>query len=275
MHGLGNDFVIFDMITHPFKLTGDVIRKWSDRNTGIGFDQLLAVHPPNTPEADFRFQIYNADGTEAQQCGNGIRCFAKFVVDSGLTVKKHLLIETLAGVCETHLLKFSTKSNRSLVEVNMGIPSLDPAQIPFESEAEQLEHLMKLQEQDVIFTPLSMGNPHAVIFVSDIQDTSIQAIAHAVQTSPRFPNGVNVGFLQVIDQSFGRLRVIERGVGETLACGTGACAAAVAGILHNKFNDRVKLSLPGGKIKLSWKGHGTPVRMEGPAELIYKGEIQL
>ena len=173
MHGLGNDFVIFDMITHPFKLTSDVIRKWSDRNTGIGFDQLLAVHPPNTPEADFRFQIYNADGTEARQCGNGLRCFATFVVDSGLTVKKHLIIETLAGVCETHLLKFSTKNNRSLVEVNMGIPTLEPAQIPFRSEAEQLEYPMKLQEQNVIITPLSMGNPHAVIFVNDIQDLSL------------------------------------------------------------------------------------------------------
>ena len=275
MHGLGNDFVIFDMVSHPFTLTSDMIRTWGDRHTGIGFDQLLVALPPTIPEADFRFQIYNADGTEARQCGNGLRCFAKFVVDAGLTVKTKLLVETLGGQSETKILETSGQENDCLVEVNMGVPILDPEQIPLNTDMPGLEHTIKLPEQEVLVTPVSMGNPHAVIFVSDIQDTSIPSIAHAIQTSQQFPEGVNVGFLQVIDRAFGRLRVVERGVGETLACGTGACAAAVAGMLHGKFIDRVKLSLPGGKIKLTWKGNGHPVRMVGPAVFTYKGEIEL
>jgi diaminopimelate epimerase len=269
MHGLGNDFMVIDHVSQALRLTPEIVRRLSDRHTGIGFDQLLAVEPPTDPDADFRYRIFNADGSEAEQCGNGARCFAKFVVDAGLSNKTELRLQTGDGTIVTRL------RDEDMVEVEMGVPSLDPARIPFLTDAPATSYLIDVDDTKVEVVPVSVGNPHAVLFVDSVATAPVEALGPRLMRHPRFPNGANVGFCQVIDRGFARLRVYERGVGETRACGSGACAAVVAAVVTGRCNERVKISLPGGKVKISWAGAGEPLLMTGPACLVYTGYVEL
>ena len=241
----------------------------------MGFDQLLVVHPPSNPKTDFRYQIFNVDGTEAQQCGNGARCIAKYVSHVGLTIKKSLQMEALGGIVHTSILDDIAESpHTSIVRVDMGVPCTKPSAIPFIADEPAINYVINTGSHDIEFVPLSMGNPHAVIIVDDINDAPITEWGQALQTNDRFPEGVNVGFMQIVDRQFVRLRVFERGVGETLACGTGACAGVVAGHLLGKLDDRVKVSLPGGKVRVMWPGDSSMVEMTGPATWVYDGELR-
>ena len=272
MHGLGNDFMVVDLVTQGVDLDLKRIRTWSDRRTGIGFDQLLAVFPPAIPDADFRFRIFNSDGSEAEQCGNGGRCVARFVKDRALTAKKDLALDTPGGRMHTRLLK------NGKVRVEMNVPCLEGPSIPFRPDlttAEGLSYRLKVDGESVAFTPVSMGNPHAVVMVDDVEKAQVETVGAALQASDAFPEGVNVGFLQVMNRESARLRVFERGVGETRACGSGACAAMVAGNLHGLLRTRATLSLPGGEIELAWPGKCSPVAMTGPAVTVYEGRVQL
>ena len=269
MHGLGNDFMIIDRVSQHFDMEPDQIRQWSDRHTGVGFDQLLAVEPPDDPEADFRYRIYNADGSEAEQCGNGARCFAKFVADNELSVKDSLVLESNGGTIIT------TLKPDDQVEVDMGIPSTHPKDVPFLADTRELAYMVDVNDCRVPVTPVSIGNPHAVIFVDSVADAPVDSLGPALSRHERFPEGTNVGFCQIVDRGFMRLRVFERGVGETRACGTGACAAVVAGKIKSQLGERVKVSLPGGKVRINWPGPGTPLKMSGPACLVYEGTIEV
>ena len=278
MHALGNDFMIVDLATQRMVPSPERIRAWADRRTGIGFDQFLAVLPPDDPEADFRFSIFNADGSEADQCGNGARCFARFVVDEGLTPKRELVLQTAGGAVVTSTTK------RGAVQVDMGVPSVEPQDVPFlakgvdgacSRQSAAISRRVEVDGEPLRLTPVALGNPHAVLFVDDVDAAEVQRIGSALQRHPQFPKQVNVGFLQVVDRRFGRLRVYERGVGETRACGSGACAAMVAGRLHERFDDRAKLSLPGGKLRLAWQGPGASAKLSGATELVYRGCIEL
>ena len=269
MHGLGNDFMIVDLVTQRAEPTPDRIRAWGDRRTGVGFDQFLAVLPPDDPEADFRYRIFNADGTEAEQCGNGARCCARFVVAERLTAKRHLAMQTAGGIVQTTCL------GNGDVRVDMGMPQTAPSAVPFIADETALSYPIEVDGGRIAVTPVSMGNPHAVVFVDNVANSDVAGIGAALQQQDRFPEQVNVGFLQVVDRRFGRLRVYERGVGETRACGSGACAAMVAGRLHDRFDERAKISLPGGKLRLTWHGPGSTITMAGPAQLVYTGRIQL
>lgn len=273
MHGLGNDFMVVDLVTQNLELKAQEIRRWSDRRTGVGFDQLLAVLPPSDPAADFRYRIFNRDGSEAEQCGNGARCFARFVRDHGLTVKRCLTLETNNGLIRTRLLEGDR------VEVDMGRPGLAPADIPFLADradpvGDSLRYRLATADAEVVLAPVSMGNPHAVIEVDDIVSTPVKRLGMAVQSSPAFPEGVNVGFLQVVQKDFARLRVYERGAGETRACGSGACAAMVAARLRGRLDPEATVSLRGGEVALRWPGEGEAVTMTGPAARIYDGQIR-
>ena len=270
MHGLGNDFMVVDLVTQRGDPTPQQIRAWADRRTGIGFDQFLEVLPPDDPDCDFRYRIFNADGTEAEQCGNGARCFARFVVQEGLTVKRRLDLQTATGRIGTRLLRGGD------VEVDMGVPSTAPADVPFVPIAEQraLAYPLDIAGVRVEVTPVSVGNPHAVIFVDDAQAADVAGIGHVLQSHPAFPEAVNVGFLQIVDRRTARLRVYERGVGETLACGSGACAAMVAGRLHKRLDADADVALPGGKLTLKWRGPGAKVKLAGTATLVFTGRVQ-
>jgi diaminopimelate epimerase len=269
MHGLGNDFMVIDLVSQTVRLTPEIVRRLADRHTGVGFDQLLCVEPPTDPETDFRYRIFNADGGEAEQCGNGARCFAKFVVAAGLSNKTELKLQTSNGMIATRL------RDDGMVEVDMGVPSLDPVQIPFVTDTPATSYRIEVGDGDVDVVPVSIGNPHAVLFVDSIATAPVESLGPELMRHPRFPNGANVGFCQVIDPGFARLRVWERGVGETRACGSGACAAAVAAIISGRCQPRVKISLPGGKVKIAWAGSGQPLYMTGPACLVYEGCMEI
>ena len=272
MHGLGNDFMVVDLVTQNLNLDLDLVRTWSDRRTGIGFDQLLAVLPPKVPDADFNFRIFNSDGSEAEQCGNGGRCVARFVKDRVLTKKRGLTLDTAGGRMHTRLLR------NGAVRAEMRVPSLKATRIPFRPELaakEGVGYRLTLDNESIAFTPVSMGNPHAVIVVEDVETAPVETMGAALQGSDAFPEGVNVGFLQAMDPENARLRVFERGAGETRACGSGACAAMVAGNLHGLLKERVTVSLPGGDVELAWPGKGSPVAMTGPAATVYEGRLQL
>ncbi len=272
MHGLGNDFMVVDLVTQGANLDSERIRAWSDRRTGIGFDQLLAVLPPAVPDADFNFLIYNSDGSEAEQCGNGGRCVARFVRDRALTKKRGLALDTAGGRMRTRLLKDGR------VRVEMDVPSLAPPCIPFRPELttkEGLSYRLALDGESVAFTPVSMGNPHAVIVVDDVDEAPVESVGAALQSSDAFPEGVNVGFLQVMHPESARLRVFERGAGETRACGSGACAAMVAGNLHGVLGTRATISLPGGEMEMALPGKCGRVAMTGPAAKVYEGRVLL
>jgi diaminopimelate epimerase len=276
MHGLGNDFMVLDLVTQLFTLTPDRVRAWADRRTGVGFDQLLAIEPPTDPDFDFRYRIFNADGTEVEQCGNGARCAARFVALRQLSPKETLRLQTLGGPLTTYLL------TDGQVEVDLGEPGLTPESVPFDAAAggaiavpdTALACRVRIGDQEYEIAPVSMGNPHCVLFVDTVAEAPVEHIGSALVGHPVFPEGANVGFCQVVDQGFMRLRVYERGVGETRACGTGACAAVVVAQLQGAVGQRVKVSLPGGKVRIGWQGPGSPVRMTGPATLVFEGRIQ-
>ncbi|MDX1755174.1 MAG: diaminopimelate epimerase [Marinobacter sp.] len=269
MHGLGNDFMVIDAISQPFRLQPEMIRSLADRNFGVGFDQLLVVEPPGMPDVDFRYRIFNADGSEVEQCGNGARCFARFVRERRLTNKRVIRVQTAKGVIELRL------GQDGLVAVDMGVPELAPAAIPFEADRPAAIYTLDVDGQLVELSAVSMGNPHGVLVVDDVDSAPVETLGPKLERHPRFPARANIGFLQVLDRGHARLRVFERGSGETLACGSGACAAVVAGQLRGLLDQKVDVELPGGHLVIQWQGEGTPVIMEGPAASVYEGQIRL
>ncbi|WOD11569.1 diaminopimelate epimerase [Pseudomonas sp. NyZ704] len=269
MHGLGNDFMVIDLVTQHAQLSAKLIRQWSDRHTGIGFDQLLVVEPPGNPDMDFRYRIFNADGGEVEQCGNGARCFARFVQDKRLTAKSEIHVETAGGAI---ILNVNADGQ---ITVDMGAPRFSPAQIPFQADTEALTYTLEVGEQQLQISTVSMGNPHSVTLVDDLDSFPVASLGPLIEKHPRFDQGVNAGFMQLIDRHHARLRVYERGAGETLACGTGACAAAVAGIRLGHLVSPVSIQLPGGSLHIEWAGPGQPVMMTGPATRVYEGQIRV
>lgn len=269
MQGLGNDFVVIDLLSQHCHMNERLVQRLADRRFGVGCDQVLVVEPPRDPEVDFRYRIYNADGQEVEQCGNGARCFARFVHLKKLTSKKRIRVETLGGVMELQLLE------RGQVRVDMGPPRLAPESIPFTADQQRSVYTLEAGGKSVELGAVSMGNPHAVILTPDVATADVETLGPAVQQHPDFPRQANVGFMQVIDRSHIRLRVYERGVGETLACGSGACAAVVSGILRNQLDEQVEVELRGGKLSISWCGEGEPVLMTGPASIVFEGQIRL
>ena len=278
MHGLGNDFMVIDLITQHVQLSPRLIRLWSDRYTGVGFDQLLVVEPPRSPEADFRYRIFNADGSEVEQCGNGARCFARFVHDTGLTSKTTIRVQTLAGVIEPQL------RADGRVTVDMGPPVLEAARVPFNTDGLKPRHLhhaelwpLALADYPVEVAVVSMGNPHAVRRVDTVERAPVDEQGPQIESHERFPQRVNAGFLEVVNRRHVKLRVYERGAGETLACGTGACAAVVAGVRAGVLDAdaEVRVDMRGGELSIRWAGPGQHVFMTGPAVKVFDGEIDL
>ena len=269
MHGLGNDFIVIDAINQSVSLTPQQVQQLADRHFGIGCDQLLLVEAAANADADFRYRIYNADGGEVEQCGNGARCFMQFVRDQGLTEKSQLQVETLGGP-----LQLIQQSNGEIT-VDMGVPRLEPADIPFTAAQRERDYVLEVIDRQFEIAAISMGNPHAVLLVDDIENTDVARIGAAIERHPRFPERVNVGFMQIVDDERIRLRVFERGAGETLACGSGACAAVVAGRQWERLSESVKVVLNGGELVVSWAGEGQPVLMTGPATTVYQGRIEL
>jgi diaminopimelate epimerase len=269
MHGLGNDFVVFDGISQRVELDAERCRRIADRHFGVGCDQILLVETPRREGVDFRYRIFNADGGEVEQCGNGARCFVRFVHDHGLTDKRSIRVETAAGIIEPTLL------DSGLVTVDMGAPRFVPAEIPFVAEAEALSYTLDAGGEPVEIAALSMGNPHAVLRVTDLDRAPVSTLGSAIEAHPRFPQRVNAGFMQVVDAHAIRLRVYERGAGETLACGTGACAAAVAGIRQGWLASPVTVHTRGGDLTIAWAGPGQSVYMTGPATTVFEGELEL
>ena len=268
MHGLGNDFIVIDAINQNVNLSIEQVQFLADRRFGVGCDQLLVVEKPTQQGVDFRYRIFNADGSEVEQCGNGVRCFARFVRDKQLTDKTTIAVETASGIV------YPTLQENGNVTVDMGAPQFEPQQIPFESDEQAVQYTLNLNTGDTVsIGAVSMGNPHAVILVSDIALSDVDTIGPLVESHEQFPQRVNVGFMQVIDRANIKLRVYERGSGETLACGTGACAAVVSGIQQGILDHEVNVSLPGGDLNIVWAGENEPVWMTGPATHVFDGEI--
>jgi diaminopimelate epimerase len=269
MQGLGNDFVMIDAVRQDIQLSESQVRYLADRHFGVGCDQLLVVEPAQTPGVDFRYRIFNADGGEVEQCGNGARCFARFVFDQGLTDKREIRVETKRGIIAPRL------EDDGNVTVDMGVPVLKPADVPFISESDAWVQPLDVAGTRVAITAVSMGNPHAVQVVADVDGAPVAEQGPLIEHHPRFPARVNAGFLQIVDEHRVRLRVFERGAGETLACGTGACAAVVTGILRELVVSPVTVETRGGELTIAWGGVGTPVMMTGPAVTVFSGELSL
>lgn len=269
MHGLGNDFMVIDAVTQNVHLSPDIIKRLANRNTGIGFDQLLIVEPPYTPDTDFHYRIFNADGGEVEQCGNGARCFARFVRLKGLTKKHVLKVSTMKG----NILLTANADNS--IGVNMGEPSFEPNRIPFKAAKAEKTYILRVNEQTVLCGVASIGNPHCVIQVDDINTAPVNTLGPILENHERFPERANIGFMQVIDNKTIKLRVFERGVGETQACGSGACAAVAVGINQGLLANKVKVMLLGGELLIEWNGVGSPLYMTGPATHVYDGFISL
>jgi diaminopimelate epimerase len=277
MHGLGNDFIVVDCVSQPRSLSSEQIALYADRQLGIGFDQLLQTEPATRPDADFRYRIFNRDGSEVEHCGNGARCFAKYVHEKGLTKKNPINVETVNRLLSLKL------SDTGEVTVNMGEPNFAPASLPFASDQVasegfgrySCEIVTSSKPQRIEFSALSLGNPHAVIVVSDLDAVDVAGLGQALGAHRSFPKGVNVGFMQIIEDQRIRLRVFERGSGETLACGTGACAAVVSGCRQGLLSSPVEVQVRGGRLSIEWQGDGTPVLMTGPATTVYEGTLEL
>jgi len=280
MHGAGNDFVVLDGTHSAIDLSAEQVRRLGDRRFGIGADQILVVERPVTPGSDFRYRIFNSDGGEVEQCGNGSRAFVRFVSDKGLTDKRSIRVETMSGIITPRL------EDDGSITVDMGAPILEPARVPFDAAGldgvvEGRDTLwpitvaVKGQEQTVLVSTVSMGNPHAVQVVNDVETAPVLETGPQIEHHPRFPRRVNAGFMQVLDRGHVKLRVYERGAGETLACGTGACAAVVAGIRRGLLDAPVQVQARGGKLTINWAGEGQPVYMSGPAETVFEGEIEI
>ena len=268
MHGLGNDFVVIDAINQAVELSSQQIQFLADRRRGIGCDQLLLVEKPTQAGVDFQYRIFNADGSEVAQCGNGARCFAQFVHDKKLSDKASIAVETASGII------YPTLKENGNVTVDMGVPQFSPDKIPFVSENKAIRYTLELDKTpNVEMGVVSMGNPHAVMLVDDIETADVETLGVMIETHPHFPERVNVGFMQVVSSTQINLRVYERGAGETQACGTGACAAVVIGIQQGLLDKEVKVSLPGGDLDIVWAGDQDSVWMTGPATQVYDGEI--
>jgi len=269
MQGLGNDFVVVDLVTQRARLGDDQIRQLADRRFGIGFDQLLVVEPPRDPEMDFRYRIYNADGSEVENCGNGARCFARFVRDQRLTHKHEIHVETAGGPLTLVV------EDDGRVRVDMGMPRFAPEALPFDAAEDRPLHPLDVNGERLEAGVVSMGNPHAVLQVDDVDTAPVERLGPAIEAHPRFPRRVNVGFMQVISAHEIRLRVYERGSGETLACGTGACAAVACGIRQGLLESPVNVHLRGGDLRIEWAGGDAPLIMTGPAERVFDGRVVL
>lgn len=269
MQGLGNDFVVIDAINQAIEMTPALAQKLGDRRFGVGCDQLLIVERPTQPDVDFRYRIFNADGSEVEQCGNGARCFVRFVVDKQLTKKTEIKVETKSGLITPRL------AEGGLVTVDMGAPIFEPVRIPFTSDSDAVVQPLDVNGQTLAITAVSMGNPHSVLVVADVDTAAVETLGPAIEHHPRFPARVNAGFMQILDEHAIRLRVFERGAGETLACGTGACAAVVAGIQRQLLTSPVRVETRGGELSISWSGPGTPVLMTGPAVSVFEGSIEI
>ncbi|MDO9393630.1 MAG: diaminopimelate epimerase [Methylotenera sp.] len=267
MHGAGNDFMVIDGISQSFALTTQQIQTLAHRQFGVGFDQLLLVE--SSKVADFKYRIFNADGSEVSQCGNGARCFVRFVVDQHLTDKHEINVETASGIIAPKL------EENGLVTVNMGAPRFAPSEIPFVTDAISTSYSLEVGGQHLTIAALSMGNPHAVQIIDDVEAAPVATLGSQIEVHPRFPERVNAGFMQIIDTHHIKLRVFERGSGETLACGTGACAAVVAGIQLGRLQSPVKVTARGGELHIAWQGGNSPVMMTGPAVTVFTGTITL
>ena len=272
MHSLGNDFMVLDAVTHECALSTEMIKRWAQRHEGIGFDQLLIIAPPQQPDADFHYMIYNADGSEAEQCGNGTRCVAWLAQHLGLSNKPQLTWHSKGGVLQTKLLEGRAPT---VIETTLPVPSLAPDDVPFVASSQANTAVLQTDGKDFEITAVSTGNPHGVIFVDQIATVDVATIGAALSTHEAFPNHANIGFCQVVDRGFMRLRVYERGVGETSACGTGASAAVVAARSHDLVDPQVKVSLPGGKLRIRWSGPDQPITIAGGATLVFAGELVL
>jgi len=268
MHGLGNDFVVFDATQSPLELSREQLRRIADRHFGVGCDQILIVEKPRSADTDFYYRIFNADGGEVEQCGNGARCFARFVRAHGLTDKTQIRVGTRGGVIVPRL------EADGRVTVDMGVPVFDPARIPFIAARREPTYALEVGGRTVEISVLSMGNPHAVQVVADVDAAPVTGEGAAIEAHLRFPQRVNAGYMQVVDRGHVRLRVWERGVGETLACGSGACAAVVAGVMRGLLDPQVTVTTRGGDLGLSWRGEGAPVLMTGPAVAVFEGELE-
>ena len=268
MHGLGNDFVVINALEQAFDPDGDLVRRIADRRRGVGCDQLLVIRPARSEQADFLCGIYNSDGSEAEQCGNGMRCVAAFLRENGLIGKDELVAETGAGLVELYC-------DGDLIRVNMGHPNFDPAGIPLAVTRQRQSYSLEAEGMNIEFAALSLGNPHAVLLVDDVDSAPVSVVGPQLQSHVLFPNSVNVGFMQILDDARIRLRVYERGAGETPACGSGACAAVAAGIKVYNLGRKVDVSLPGGSLEVSWAGDDTPIWMKGPSTIVYEGNINL
>lgn len=267
MHGLGNDFMVIDGIRQSLPpLTPALIRHWSDRRFGIGFDQLLIVEPADQEDADFRYRIFNADGGEVEQCGNGARCFAQFVREQGLSDKTPIPVNTAGGLIVLHV------RDDGRIDVDMGVPAFEPASLPFTAEPAE-RYALTLQDRGIEIGAVSLGNPHAVTLVEHIDTAAVETLGPQIESHPQFPQRVNAGFMQIINRQHIRLRVYERGAGETLACGTGACAAVAIGRQWGMLDDTVQVDLPGGRLQIHWPAPTASLTMSGPATTVYHGQI--
>jgi diaminopimelate epimerase len=269
MHGLGNDFVVFNTLDQSVALTPEICRRLADRRLGIGCDQILLVERPRIPGTDFHYRVFNADGSEVEQCGNGARCFARFVLDKGLTDKRVIPVGTASGKISLYL------EDDGLVRVDMGVPRFEPERVPLAADAPAKHYRLEIDGRTLSIGAVSMGNPHAVLQVRDVEAAPVLELGPRIQHHPNFPQQANVGFMQVLEQGHIRLRVFERGVGETLACGTGACAAVVAGILRGLLDSPVRVETRGGELVIAWAGPNKPVLMTGPAVTVFEGELSL
>jgi len=269
MHGLGNDFVVIDAISQAISLSSEQIKYIADRHFGVGCDQLLLVEKPISDNADFKYRIFNADGSEVAQCGNGARCFARFVRDKKLSAKDEIIVDTDSGQL------ILTMDADSLITVNMGIPKHLPAEIPLSTNQEAISYSLSVNQAETVFGAVSMGNPHAVILTDDIKLAPVAELGAALESHPFFPERANIGFMQIINRQHIKLRVYERGAAETLACGSGACAATVIGIEQNLLDqENITVELPGGQLEINWAGRGHPVYMKGPATSVFEGQIE-
>lgn len=269
MHGLGNDFVVLDGVRQPVFLSPEQLCYLADRHFGVGCDQILLVEKATQPGLDFRYRIFNADGGEVEQCGNGARCFVRFVHDEGLTDKREIRVETMRGIISPRL------EGDGNVTVDMGVPRFLPAEIPFLAEDDVIVHLLDVADETLETSVVSMGNPHAVQVVESVETAPVGKHGPLIERHPRFPQRVNAGFMQIVDRHAIKLRVYERGSGETMACGTGACAAVVAGIRRGLLDSPVRVTTRGGDLTIAWGGDERPVLMTGPAVTVFTGEIEL
>lgn len=269
MHGLGNDFIVIDAVSQQVDLNAGQVRFLADRHFGVGCDQLLLVEKPISANADFKYRIFNSDGGEVSQCGNGARCFARFVRDKQLCDKEEIVVDTDAGQLVLGI------GQDGMVRVNMGVPRHDPAQIPLNAPSQLPIYHVVVDGESIAFVAVSMGNPHAVLIVDDVEQAPVASLGRRLESHEVFPQRANIGFMQVVDRSRIKLRVYERGAAETLACGSGACAAVVAGIEQGLLDSKVNVCLPGGELQIDWSGRGFPVLMTGPAVTVFEGRIRL